>query len=98
MIKTKLLTSAEVLELLRHYDGQCLDHRVRDYFKVYNPTGKDLEKFLDEVAEIDPKLAGEIYEYALSVPNHNLSNDYIMGLVNKGHIKISKSSKAASFC
>lgn len=95
MIKTKLLTQEEVLELVGHYDGQCLDHLVRDYLKAYEPRGEQLQNFLEAVVLIDPKAAKKIYEDILEIPGHGLSGDYILELVSNGELKLS-SSKAGS--
>jgi hypothetical protein len=97
IINTKLLTTEEVLELLGHYDGQCLDHSVNEYLKVYEPRGKELEEFLEAVVQIDPKEAGDIYDYALKIKDHGLSDEYIVGLAKKGVVKIS-GVKVASAC
>lgn len=95
IINTKQLNQEEILELLGHYDGQCLDFAVDEYFKAYQPRGKQLEEFLEAVVKIDPKEAADIYEAALKIKNHKLSRRFVDSLIKKGHLKVSVSRTAS---
>lgn len=100
IINTKLLTQEEVIALLHHYDGQCLDLSVKEYFLAYEPRGKQLEEFIDATLKIDPSKVKDICQAAYEIPNHGLSKEYELDLFRNGYLKkqVARSASAGSGC